>query len=141
MNEKTFFDCIDRGFARKQTPDKARANSLILTAKERIGLIKEINEKNSNFVFEDYYTSLMEILQALCFSKGLNILNHICLGYFLRDELKRDDLYIIFEDLRYKRNSLTYYGNKMDFETSKEAIEKSRRLIRALEVYHKAMLV
>jgi uncharacterized protein (UPF0332 family) len=140
MKEKNFFDCIFQGSTRKQTPDRARANSLVETANERMSLIREVNEKNANFVFEDHYTSMMEILQALCFSKGLNVLNHVCLGYYLRDELKRDDLYKLFEDLRYKRNSLTYYGNKMDFETAKDAIEKAKKMIRALEVYHKAML-
>src|SRR3989344_3753154 len=132
MKEQNFRDCIDGGSTKKQTPDRARANSLIATAKERISLIREINEKNCNFVFEDYYASIMEMLQAICFSKGLNVLNHICLGYFIRDELKRDNLYRIFDNLRFKRNSLTYYGNRMDFETAKDAIEKSKKLLKEL---------
>jgi len=61
--------------------------------------------------------------------KGFNISNHICLGFYLREVLKREDLCIIFDDLRYKRNSLTYYGTRMDFETAKQAIEKSKKLI------------
>jgi len=137
MKEQNFQDCIDEGSTKRQTPDNARANSLIATAKERINLIKEINEKNCNFVFEDYYTSIMEILQAMCFSKGLNVLNHICLCYYLRDELKREDLYKIFDDIRFKRNSLTYYGNRMDFATAKDAIEKSKKLIKELNNYLK----
>src|SRR3989338_2011413 len=125
MKEQNFQDCIEIGSTKKQTPDQARANSLIATAKERISLITKINEKNCNFVFEDYYTSIMEMLQAICFSKWLNVLNHICLGYYIRDELKREDLYKIFDNIRFKRNSLTYYGNRMDFETAKDAIEKT----------------
>ncbi len=125
-------ECLEDNTAKIVTPDISRAKSLIETAKERISLINEINEKNCNFVFEDYYTSLLEILQSIAFKKGYNILNHICLGYFLKDVLKRDDLFIIFDDLRYKRNSLTYYGNKMDFETSKQAIKNCKRIIKAL---------
>jgi len=64
-------------------------------------------------------------------------LNHICLGYFLRDVLKEDRLYNLFDDLRYKRNSLTYYGNKMDFETAKQSIENSKTLMKELEFYLK----
>ena len=86
-----------------------------------------MNEKNCNFIFEDYYTSLLELLQAVTFKKGFNILNHLCLGYYLRDILKRGDLYVIFDDLRYKRNALTYYGSRMDYETAKQAIEKCKK--------------
>ncbi len=60
-------------------------------------------------------------------------LNDICIAFYLRDVLKREDLYRVFDDLRYKRNSLTYYGNKMDFETCKEAIEKCKIILNALE--------
>lgn len=123
-------NCIEENFVRKVSPDIERAKSLIETAKERIEIIKEINEKNCNFVFEDYYTSLLELLQAKVIKQGYKILNHLCLGYYLRDILKREDLYLIFDDLRYKRNSLTYYGDRMDFETAKEAIEKAKRIMK-----------
>ncbi len=106
---------------------------MIETAKERISLIKGINKKNSNFVFEDYYTSILEILESIAFSKGYNVLNYICLGFYLKEILKREDLFIIFDDLRFKRNSLTYYGKRMDFETAKEAVEKCKKLIKELE--------
>jgi hypothetical protein len=130
MKETNWEDCLINNSAKTITPDMKRAESLIETANERISLIKGINKKNCNFIFEDYYTSLLELLQAMNFKKGFNILNHICLGYYLRDVLKREDLYILFDDLRYKRNSLTYYGNRMDYETAKQAIEKCKRIIK-----------
>jgi len=133
MKEASWEDCINNNSARKITPDISRANSLIETAKERISLITEINEKNCNFVFEDYYTSVLEILQALAFKKGFNILNHLCIGYFLRDFLKKEEMYRLFNSLRYKRNSLTYYGTKMDFEIAKQAIENCKKIIQELE--------
>ncbi|MBS3147018.1 hypothetical protein J4471_04970 [Candidatus Woesearchaeota archaeon] len=129
MKETNWNDCLINKSAKTITPDINRAESLTETAKERISLIKEITEKNCNFVFEDYYTSLLELLQAMAFKKGYNILNHICLGFYLRDVLNREDLYILFDDLRFKRNSLTYYGSRMDFETARQAIEKSRKLL------------
>ncbi|MEK6908738.1 MAG: hypothetical protein AABX23_01660 [Nanoarchaeota archaeon] len=133
MKETNWNDCLINKTAKSITPDINRAKSLIETAKERISLIKEINQKNCNFVFEDYYTSLLELLQAITFKKGFNIINHICLGFYLRDILKREDLYFLFDDLRFKRNSLTYYGSRMDYETAKQAIEKCKRLINELE--------
>ena len=133
MRETNWDDCLLNKSTRTITPDIKRAESLIETANERISLIKNINEKNCNFIFEDYYTSLLEILQAITFKKGFNILNHLCLGYYLRDILKREDLYILFDDIRYKRNSLTYYGSRMDYETAIKAIEKCKRIIKELQ--------
>lgn len=134
MKESNWNDCLINNSVKTITPDIKRAESLIETAKERIILIKEINEKNCNFVFEDYYTSLLELLQAIAFKKGFNVLNHVCLGFYLRDHLKREDLFILFDDLRYKRNSLTYYGKRMDFATAKQAIEKCKRIIKELQM-------
>jgi len=133
MKEASWTDCIESNSALKCSSDKGRAKSLIETADERIKLIKEINEKNCNFVFEDYYTSILELLQAIVVIEGYKITNHVCLGFYLRDILKREDLYLIFDDLRYKRNSLTYYGKRMDFETAKKAVEKSKKLIESIK--------
>lgn len=133
MKEANWSDCLANKSAKIASPDIHRAESLIETAKERISLIKDITEKNCNFVFEDYYTSLLELLQAITFKKGYNILNHVCLGFYLRDVLKRDDLYPIFDDVRYKRNSLTYYGSRMDYETAKQTIEKCKKIIKELQ--------
>ncbi|MBS3065773.1 hypothetical protein J4229_01880 [Candidatus Pacearchaeota archaeon] len=133
MKETNWNDCLINKSAKTISPDIRRAKSLMETAKERISLIKEVGKKNCNFVFEDYYTSLLELLQATAFKKGYNIMNHICLGFYLKEVLKREELYISFDDLRFKRNSLTYYGSKMDFETAKQAIEKCKKLIKELQ--------
>ena len=133
MRESNWEDCLSYNSARKVSVDKKRARSLSETSEKRVSLIKDINEKNCNFVFEDYYTSLLELLQASAFSNGFNILNHVCIGFYLRDFLERSDLFIIFDDLRFKRNSLTYYGSMMDFEVAKESIEKCKKLIK--EIY------
>ncbi len=133
MKESNWQDCLFNNSAKRLTPDNERAKSLIETAEDRISLIKEVNEKNCNFAFEDYYSSLLELLQAKCFLDGFNVLNHLCLGFYLRDVLKREDLFGIFDDLRYKRNSLIYYGNKMDFETCKDAIDKCKKLIKEIK--------
>lgn len=132
MKEASWVDCLESNSAVRVSPDKERAESLVETSGERIKLIKEINEKNCNFVFEDYYTSVLELLQALVILSGYKIVNHICLGYYLRDALKREDLFMIFDDVRYKRNSLTYYGKRMDFETAKKSIEHCKKLITSI---------
>jgi len=137
MKEASWDECIENDSAKNVSPDLQRAKSLMETARDRTNLIKSITEKNCNFVFEDYYTSLLELLQALVIKKGYKILNHLCLGYYLRDILKREDLYMAFDDLQYKRNSLTYYGNRMDFETTKQSIEKCKKIINEIKALSK----
>ncbi|MEA3430162.1 MAG: hypothetical protein U9R08_02725, partial [Nanoarchaeota archaeon] len=135
MKNASWDDCIVNNDARIVSPDVKRAESLIETAKERISVIAEINEKNCNYVFEDYYTSTLELLQAITFKKGFNILNHLCIGFYLRDIMKKEELYLIFNDLRYKRNSLTYYGNRMEYAIAKQAINKCKILITEIELF------
>ncbi len=134
MREASWNDCVEAHSVKKMSPDIERADSLIKTSEERISVIDRIHEKNCNFVFEDYYTSMLELLQALVIKKGYSVLNHLCLGYYLRDVLKKEDVFRIFDDVKYKRNALTYYGNRMDFETAKASIEQCKELINKIKV-------
>ena len=44
-----------------------------------------------------------------------------------------ENLFMIFDDLRYKRNALTYYGRRMDFEVAEQSIEKAKKLFKELK--------
>lgn len=70
MKEASWEDCIESNSSTKRTPDKAKANSLIETAEGRINFLfdNEIKETNANYIFECYYTSILEILQAISFN-------------------------------------------------------------------------
>lgn len=130
---KNWNDCLADFSARKITPDLSKTKSLIETAHERIEQSnKDINEKSANFIFEDYYTSILELFQSLVQINGYNVKNHLCLGYFLRDVLKKENLFQIFDDLRFKRNSLVYYGKRMDLRISRDAINKAKILFHKL---------
>lgn len=129
MKEASWNDCLFVNSSIKITPDMEKAKSLIETAKERIEYSnKSINEKTANYIFEDYYSSILELLHALVLLEGYNVSNHLCLGYYLRDVLKKGDLFNLFDDCRFKRNSLVYYGKRMDIDIAKESIEKAKRL-------------
>lgn len=135
MKESTWNECLESNNAISITPDKAKSNSLTETAEGRIEFLSKIiiREENANYIFESIYTSILEILHSKLILKGFKVQNHLCLGYYLRDILKREDLFRTFDDLRYKRNSLTYYGRRMDFNTAKEAITNAKELIKILE--------
>ncbi|MFH1376231.1 MAG: hypothetical protein ABIH25_01215 [Candidatus Woesearchaeota archaeon] len=133
MKEASWKDCLDSNSSIKVTPDKSKSKSLIETAKERIEYSnREINKQNANYVFEGYYSSILEILHALVLIDGYKVNNHVCLGYYFKEIVKRDDLFMIFDDCRFKRNSLVYYGKRMDFDIAKDAIEKAKKLFKEL---------
>ena len=70
------------------------------------------------------YDSLRELLEGLCILKGHKVLSHICMGEFLKDALEEFD-YEEFDRLRWIRNSINYYGEKVDFSQGKEIIENT----------------
>ena len=135
MKEASWSDCIDSTSSLKVSPNKAKSNSLIETANGRIEFIgqSDLKENNANYIFEGYYSSILEFVHSLVILEGYKVNNHLCLGYYLRDVIKREDLFRLFDDCRFKRNSLMYYGKKLDFETAKETIVKCKRLIEELK--------
>ena len=135
MNEANWTDCLDSFSATKRTPDKYKARSLITTAQGRLDYLKTstLNKNNAVYIFEGIYTSIIEFIHSLTILEGYKIINHLCLGYYLRDILKNQELFRIFNDCRIKRNSLIYYGKTMDFETCRKDISKSQYLINKLK--------
>ncbi len=142
MKETNWDECILENSALSVSRDVKKSESLLKISAGRIKFLEkqEINPENASYIFEGFYTSTIEILHALIINYGYKVSNHICLGYYLRDKLKRNDLFNIFDDLRYKRNSIVYYGKEMEFEIAKEAIVKSKNLIKELNIILKGKL-
>lgn len=136
MKEADWQGCIEQNSAIKSSIDVLKVKSLISTANGRLEFIKQIeaNQKNANYILEIYYTSLLELTHALVLKEGFKVSNHICLGFFLRDYLKKDDLFRLFDDLRYKRNSLVYYGKEMEYTVALESIDKIQLIIKKIRV-------
>jgi hypothetical protein len=131
MKHASWDDCRERFDARSISPDRAKARSLVETAEGRIVASRHLprDESVANFVFEMRYASALEMLHALASLHGWKMDNHIRLAFFLRDALKRDDLFRVFDDCRLKQNMLVYYGKWMDRETADGAIERLDGLI------------
>lgn len=132
--ESSWSDCLDCDSALRVTPDKLRAKSLMIISRSRIAYLDslEVNEKSANFLFEDYYNSVTELIHALVLINGFKVINHVCLGFYLRDITKNQRLFEEFDYLRIKRNSIVYYGKTMDYEIAKDAVNKSKQLIKEL---------
>lgn len=113
-------DCEDKGFIRKIIPNFQRAESLI-----KISDIKEIvvqkivlDKTNINAYFPMAYDSLRESMEAICIQNGYKVTNHICIGELLKKIYVDFDL-VLFDRLRYARNSINYYGETIDINQGK----------------------
>ncbi len=118
-------DCFRKELIKKTRVDKNLINSLIEMSNINENTVKtsNINEINVSSYVSLAYDSLREILEAICISKGYKILSHFCIGELLRSLLKDFD-YNEFDRFRYIRNSINYYGTKVDFEQGKSIINK-----------------
>lgn len=134
MREGSWDECMETGSVLEATRESFKIRSLVETARGRVKYLEgnRKTEDNANYLFEGYYTSVLEMLHAVLLSDGYKVSNHVCAGYYLRDVLKREDMFRDFNDLRFKRNSLTYYGRRMDFRKAGESIRKSLLLMQKL---------
>ena len=118
-------DCYGKGFIRKIKPDRNLIKSLLEMSRSEEKFVKGVimTEENVSTLCTLAYSSLREILEALCLDKGYKITNHICLGLLLKKELEDFD-YALFERVRKIRNKISYYGNKIGLEEGTEIIRK-----------------
>jgi len=118
-------ECFRKGLIKKTKIDKEIVKSLIEMSNIKETTVKtaKINEINISAYVSLAYDSLREILEALCILKGYKVLSHICIGELLKNILEDFD-YEEFDRLRWIRNSINYYGRRIDFEQGKEIIKK-----------------
>ena len=83
----------------------------------------ELDKQNISAYISLSYDSLREVLESICISRGYKVLSHVCIGELLRNLLEDFD-YSEFDRLRYTRNSVNYYGIKVEFNQSREIINK-----------------
>lgn len=130
-------ECYRKGLIKKTRIDKELIRSLIEMSdiKENAVNTANVNEINISAYVSMAYDSLREFLEALCISKGYRVLSHICIGELLKTIIT-DFNYSEFDRLRYARNSINYYGAKVDFVQGKEIIMKIFAMRRTILYSH-----
>ncbi len=118
-------ECFRKGLIKRVDRDDELVKSLIEMSNIKETAVKEaqINETNVSAYLSLAYDSLREILEALCILKGYKVLSHICIGELLKKILEDFD-YDEFNRLRWIRNSINYYGEKVEFNQGREIITK-----------------
>lgn len=122
-------ECKRKGIIRKVAVNKNRAMSIIeiSSIKSKTVMSADINEENIIAFLPMAYDSLREMLEAYGFLQGYNVSNHECLGRLIKELLPEFDG-IAFDRFRFVRNSINYYGEKINLEEGKILIEKMLRM-------------
>lgn len=118
-------ECFKKGLIKKTEINKELIKSLIEMSKIKEDAVKsaKITKTNVSAYVSLAYDSLREILESLCILNGYKVISHICIGELLNKIMKEFD-YKDFDRIRWIRNSINYYGEKVEFNQGKEIITK-----------------
>lgn len=129
---KSFDEFIEEGIAKKQSPDKSRANFLINEADTSLEGLNErikkigINEKNANSIIKDSYDIIMGLVRARMLLDGYNASGfgaHEAEVSYLRALGFIENDVQFANQLRFFRNGMLYYGKVMDKEYAQKVLD------------------
>jgi uncharacterized protein (UPF0332 family) len=118
-------ECFQKGLIKKTEVNENLIKSLIEMSQINESAVRKarIDSINISAYVSLAYDSLREAMEAICISKGYKVLSHICIGELLKSLLKEFE-FEEFDRLRWIRNSINYYGTKVEFKQGKEIINK-----------------
>jgi uncharacterized protein (UPF0332 family) len=118
-------ECFKKGLIKKTEVDENLIKSLIEMSKIKEDAVRKapVDSVNISAYVSLAYDSLREAMEAICISRGYKVLSHICIGELLKNLFKEFE-YEEFDRLRWIRNSINYYGTKVEFKQGKEIINK-----------------
>ena len=134
---KDFEEYVKQGIIRKCLINKNRAEFLVNEAQksivglyERVDIIG-INENNANSVIKDCYDILMELIRAKLLLTGYSSAGqfaHEADVSYLQKAGFPDSEVSSLNDLRYFRNSVTYYGKILSMEYAKQVVDFTKKM-------------
>ena len=125
-----FGDFIEKGKVRKGTADIPKIKSLLQTSNNHLLFLdnQKINEISAGSILVTYYEALREVVEAICLKEGFKVYSHEAFTYFLKE--KNEDLMSLrFDNMRKLRNSINYYGEKVNIIEAESAKKETKELI------------
>lgn len=129
---KRFDEFIKDSVAKKQSPDRSRAEFLINEADASLEGLNErvkkigINEKNANSIIKDSYDIIMELVRAKMLLDGYNAsgfgAHEAEVSYLRALGFSENDVQFA-NQLRFFRNGMLYYGTILDKEYAQKVLE------------------
>lgn len=134
---KDFEEYVRRGIIKKCSVNKSRAEFLIDESEKALrGLNKRVNimkidEDNVNSIVKDCYDIIMELIRAKLlltgYCSGGQFAHEAEVSYLRKCGFSENEVSFI-NDLRYFRNSATYYGKLLSVEYGKQVVEFTRKI-------------
>lgn len=134
---KEFEEYVKRRIIKKCSINKPRAEFLIGEAEKALrGLNKRvevmgIDEDNANSIVKDCYDIIMELIRAKLFLTGYcsagQFAHEAEVSYLKKNGFSDNEVSFI-NDLRYFRNSVTYYGKLLGVEYGKQVMEFTKKI-------------
>lgn len=133
-----FEEYVKRGTIRKSSINKPRAKFLINESQKTFNsLIKRlevlgIDEDSANSIVKDCYDVLMELIRACILLDGYNSSGSYAheaeVSYLRKMEFGDKDISFL-NDIRYFRNSVTYYGKILTVDYANKTAEFTKKHI------------
>ena len=114
---------LDAKEAKKATPDKALARSLINDMEERLEKLAKLDvDEFSKLIFENAYDALRDFADALLTIDGFKSYSHEASIAYLSKYGFDNFMIELMDKFRYKRNMSKYQGHKISVEEAKEIL-------------------
>ena len=119
-------ECRNKGLVKQTVTNPELITSLIEMAGIKEETVKEarLTQRNISVFISVAYDSLRLVMEAICNQRGYKVLNHICLGELLKNDID----YETFNRLRWTRNNISYYGKQVELRQGRELIEEVFRM-------------
>src|SRR3989338_358206 len=137
MMPKNFKEYLDKGVIRKCSPNKPRARFLISESGKSFNGMKKrldvmgIDDENANSIVKDCYDIIIELVRAKLLLDGYDSSGQFAheaeISYLMKLGFSDNEVSFINE-LRYFRNSVTYYGQLLNVEYAKKVAEFAERI-------------
>lgn len=134
---KEFEEYVKQGIIKRCSINKPRAEFLINESRKSLkGLyerldIMGINDNNANSIVKDCYDIIMELIRAKLLLTGYSSAGqfaHEAEVSYLKKFGFSDNEVSFLNDLRYFRNSVTYYGKILGIEYTKQVVGFTKRV-------------
>ncbi len=135
MNQ--FEEYVQQGVIKKCSVNMPRAEFLIAESEKSLrGLHKRveimgIDEDNANSIIKDCYDIIMELIRAKLLLTGYcstGQFAHEAEVSYLKKQGFSDNEVLFMNNLRYFRNSVTYYGKILNVEYGEQVVEFTKKI-------------
>ena len=109
-------ECNLKKLVKSVTADENIINSLIESSSANLEVAKSIKQSDLSYssIVVLAYDSLRMLLEALFLKNSYKIYSHECYTPFLKEILNKEDLAVKFDPIRLIRNSINYYGKRLN---------------------------